>query len=283
MTSSRRTEFLERGFIVERGFFSAAEMDALCAELRSAQPRRDGDDRLTLGRMVFRTNLYFRSTALQAFVSQPRIVDFLTPIVGPDFWLRWDQAVNKLPGGGEFPWHQDNAYNRLLRPHYQLWVAVTAIQRDNGGLWLDPGSHLRGRLPHREIGTQVVYQGTPENPELIDAQAGDVILFSSLLLHYTAPNHSQRERWAYVAEYVPLEDFDPYIAPPYFRVARGGRTDPGFVRFFRGRLRMRNQLTYLLPRIAVAWSAARRRLRQERDAGDTADSPPGIHDTKTGR
>src|SRR5262245_41418618 len=262
----RRSEFLARGFIVERGFFSKPEMATLCDELRAARPRRGGEDRLTVDRMIFRTNLYFHSAALQDFVSQRRIVDFLAPIIGPDFWLRWDQAVNKLPGGVGFRWHQDNAYNHLLRPHYQLWVAATPIERDNGGLWLDSGSHLRGRLPHRESGSQVIYQGTPQAPQLIEADAGDIILFSSLLLHYTAPNRSQRERWAYVAEYVALDDFDPYIAPPYFVVARDGRPAPRFVRLFRGRLRLGNQLMYLVPRFALrgarAWARAVQAVRR---------------------
>ena len=75
----RRSEFLARGFIVERGFFSKSEMVALCNELRSARPRRGGEDRLTVGRMIFRTNLYFHSAALQDFISQRRVVDFLGP------------------------------------------------------------------------------------------------------------------------------------------------------------------------------------------------------------
>lgn len=259
-------EFLERGYIVAPGFFSAAEMQELRTELEVTRPRTKGEDWLTTGNMVFRSNLYFRSQRLQDFVSQARLVDFLTPIVGPDIWLRWDQAVHKLPGGAEFPWHQDNAYNRLLVPHYQLWIAVTPIRRDNGGLWLDPGSHRRGFLPHRYLGHFAVCEGPPLNPVLLEADAGDVILFSSLLLHYTSPNVSDRARWAYVVEYVPLDDFDPYISSPYFIVARDGRPRPQFVRMFRGRLSLRNQLMYLLPRLGVKKerfeAAARRLLRR---------------------
>jgi hypothetical protein len=267
-TTGCREEFLERGYVVARGFFSAAEMEELREELSAARPRTEGEHCLTSGNMVFRGNLYFHSPRLQSFVSQARLVEFLSPIVGPDFWVRWDQAVHKLPGGAEFPWHQDNAYNRLLVPHYQLWIAATPIRRDNGGLWLDPGSHRRGFLPHRYAGHFAVYQGEPENPVLLEAEAGDVILFSSLLLHYTSPNVSNRPRWAYVVEYVPLDDFDPYVSPPYFVVARDGRPSPQFVRMFRGRLRMHNQLMYLLPRLGVTGArfgaAAQRLLRRTR-------------------
>jgi ectoine hydroxylase-related dioxygenase (phytanoyl-CoA dioxygenase family) len=249
---NHRDEFRERGFVVARGFFSAPEMQDLGRQLSAAPPRTAGDDWLTNGNMIFRSNLFFRSPALQRFVSQPRLVEFLAPIVGPDFWVRWDQAVNKLPGGDEFPWHQDNAYNRLIAPHYQLWIAVTPIRRENGGLWLAPGSHRAGLLPHRFEGRQAVHLGDVVEPLLVEAEAGDVILFSSLTLHYTSPNVSDRERWAYVVEYLPLDDFDPYISPPYFVVARNGRSQPRFVRVFRGRVSARNQLRYLLPRLRHA-------------------------------
>jgi len=265
---ARREEFLDRGFIVARGFFSQAEMQALREDLSSARPRVEGEDWLTRDNMVFRSNLYCRNERIQEFVSQKRLVDFLTPIVGPDFWLRWDQAVHKLPGAAEFPWHQDNAYNHLLVPHYQLWVAATPIERENGGLWLAPGSHRRGLLPHRFDGRYAVVESEPIDPVLLEAEAGDVILFSSLLLHYTSPNVSEQARLAYVAEYVPLDDFDPYIPAPYFVVARNGRPDARFVRMFRGRRRVRNQLKYLLPRIGVTsarlGAAARRLLRERR-------------------
>jgi ectoine hydroxylase-related dioxygenase (phytanoyl-CoA dioxygenase family) len=242
-------------------------MEDLRAELAGARSRETGDGWLTRGNMIFRTNLFFHSSKLQSFISQEKIVELLRPLIGADFWVRWDQAVAKQPGGVEFPWHQDNAYNRLATSHFQLWVAVTSIRRENGALWLDPGSHRRGRLPHRFVGRDAVYDGQPENPVLVEAEAGDVIVFSSLLLHRTSPNHSEEERWAYVVEYMPLDDFDPYLTPPYFVAARDGRPAPHFVRLFRGRLRLRNQIAYLLPRLSYAGAravaAAKRLLRDD--------------------
>jgi hypothetical protein len=69
--STRRVEFLDRGYIVARGFFSRTEMESLCADLRTARPRVAGADWLTAGAMVFRSNLYFHSPRIQAFISQP--------------------------------------------------------------------------------------------------------------------------------------------------------------------------------------------------------------------
>ena len=53
----------------------------------------------------------------------------------------------------------------------------------------------------------------------ITPDVGDVILFSSLLLHKTGENTTPKSRWAYVAEMLKLGDFDPTIKAPYFIAA----------------------------------------------------------------
>src|SRR5690606_40313037 len=50
-----------------------------------------------------------------------------------------------------FQWHQDNAYNGLPVEHFQLWIALTETRNANGTLWLAPGSHKRGQLPHERV------------------------------------------------------------------------------------------------------------------------------------
>jgi hypothetical protein len=90
----------------------------------------------------------------------------------------------------------------------------------------------------------------PEHPRSIPAKQGDVILFSSWLLHYTTPNASGTDRWAYVVEYMSLDDYDPLVGAPYFVVAEGGVPTPRFVESYRGRASMRNRLRYLPLQVA---------------------------------
>ncbi|MCP9820357.1 phytanoyl-CoA dioxygenase family protein [Synechococcus sp. Cruz-9H2] len=264
MSKASAKEYQECGYVVVRGLFGSQEIKALRACLDIAQTRKPGEDWLTKDKMVFRSNLFQRSTALQAFISQPRIVDLVSTLIGPDFWVRWDQMVNKLPGGGEFPWHQDNAYNNLLTAHCQLWVALTPINLDMGGFWVQPGSHRQGLLQHRFIDRYAVFAGEVMNPVLIEAEAGDVILFSSYLLHSTSVNISQHERCAYVVEFVPSRDIDPYIRSPYFRVALHGRPAPRFQSFLPSHFSLRNQLLYLGPRLA---RVARRMIQASQSLG----------------
>jgi Phytanoyl-CoA dioxygenase (PhyH) len=245
----RKREFEEQGFTVARGCFSAGEMKALLEAIHLAQPLEKVPSELDKGGLTFKHNLLQQSPFLQQFVSQQKVIDFMSPITGPDIWVRWDQAIAKVPGAPEFPWHQDNGYNRLKQGHFQLWVAMTEINEQTGLLWLQPGSHKRGVRGHSRDGTHQVCEGEPAGAISVKAEPGDVILFSSLLLHRTSPNVGQKPRWAYVVEYMTLDQFDPYIKKPYFIAARGGRSAPEFVTTFRGRVSPRNQLLYLVPRL----------------------------------
>ena len=238
-----KNTFEREGFIVCKKFFSLEETAVLLKEIKESQ-RRYQEDSLTKGFMTFKSSVFFNNRRIQQFVSQQKIVDLLKEIIGPDIWLRWDQAVAKAPGADTFPWHQDNNYSNLKDPHYQVWVALTKSNADNGGLWLQPGSHKYKSLPYQKVGHEVVYQGVLENPVAIEAEPGDVVVFSSFTLHSTTPNTTQDTRWAYVMEYMSLDHYDPYIEPPYFVVARNGRSNPEFVRSFRGKNNPLSRLKY---------------------------------------
>lgn len=235
-------QFQTQGFIQYKGLFTEAEAKDLIEDIKQAETI-DGVSTLNKGAMTFYSGVYSKSPALQTVISQPKVINWLKQVIGDNFWVRWDQAVAKRPGAGTFPWHQDNAYNYLKDEHFQLWIALTKTNADNGGLWLVP-KHQNQTLPHKKVGNHMVFEGKPENPILIEAEPGDVVLFSSLTLHSTTPNITQDTRWAYVIEYMKCKDFDPSVNPPYFVVARNGQPTAKFVHWYEGRLNVMNHLKY---------------------------------------
>lgn len=239
---SLQKQFQDQGYVILKSMFSSTEAQALIEDIKAAETI-DGVSALNKGAMTFYSGVYSKSKKLQATISQPKVIDFLKQFIGSDFWVRWDQAVAKGPGAGTFPWHQDNAYNHLKDGHYQFWIALTKTTQDNGGLWIVPGSH-KAVLPHKKVGNHMVYQGIPNKPVFIEAEPGDVILFSSYTLHSTTPNITQGTRWAYVVEYMSLDHYDPGILPPYFVVARGGKPTAELVHFYRGNLNPWNHIKY---------------------------------------
>ncbi len=242
--------FARDGFVERPGFFSPAEVADLRRHIDEAGAQRAGTSSLDDGGLTFLSLLFPLSAALQAFVAQPRLVDLVCPLAGGDVWVRWDQAVAKRAGAPTFPWHQDNGYSLLRSEHLQVWVALTDAGPDDGGLWVVPGSHRRD-LSHHHVGAHVEVDDEPGDGVAVTAAAGDVVVFSSRLVHRTTPNRSGRDRWTYVIEYLGVDRFDPFVTPPYFVASAGGRSAPRFTAWTPGRRSLRQQLAYVPERLRV--------------------------------
>jgi hypothetical protein len=244
-----REEFIERGYVVARKMFSKEDMALFIAEIKKARPYRPGPDHLDRGTLRFYSNLFHGSPAIRAYLTRRELLEFVMPVAGPDLWVRWDQAVEKGPHSGVFPWHQDNGYSGLLDEHFQLWIALSEMTRDNGGLWLVPGSQKR-LLPHRTVGNHREAKGAelydaPESGRVfIEADVGDVVLFSSYTLHKTYENSGTAARWAYVAEFLPLRCYDPTALRPYFVAARDGTAAREFTDSVPGSRSFRQRIRY---------------------------------------
>jgi hypothetical protein len=218
-----RRRFAAQGHVRLPGFFPPEQMAEMVEHVAGLDPDQGDENPLSRGAMTFYSRLWPRSERLRSLLADPRLLEAVGAILGPDLWVRWDQAVDKGPGAGVFPWHQDNEYSKLRDEHVQVWIAMTSATAEDGGLELVPVRHRR-RLPHGLDDGHVVHEGEPTAPPVpVVADAGDVVLFSSYTLHRTTPNTGGRHRWVYVAEYLRLRDTDPFLEPPYLVVARGGQ------------------------------------------------------------
>lgn len=238
-----KVEFNKNGYVYLKNVFSKVEIAELEAIIKEASTTVNAEDILDKGNLKFHSVLMHKSEKLRQFISQQKIIDLLAPIAGPDIWVRWDQAVEKKPGAVTFPWHQDNQYSQLKDAHFQFWISLTTMTENNGGLWVVPCSHKES-LKYELIDGHVVYQGNTENSEFISAEPGDVVIFSSFLLHSTTPNITQESRWAYVIEYMQMGDIDPYIEPPYLIVAKDAKTHLEYVEHLPGEKSIRNYIKY---------------------------------------
>lgn len=159
------------------------------------------------GVFPYRAMLNFRSPELGEMILHPPVLEVASELLGPDVRFWWDQGINKLPGSGSpIDWHQDNGYqNGRTQPYLTFWLALDDSDLENGGLEILPGSPSEG---YREHEWRDVHAVIPEDSINIDqrvpldARAGDVLLFSSLLVHRTVGNHtSDRQRRAWVVQY----------------------------------------------------------------------------------
>lgn len=236
--------FNKDGYVLIKHFFSQDEIVKLIADIKETSDKKTEADILDVGNLQFHALLMHKSEKLREFISQPKIIDFLTNFMGPDIWVRWDQAVEKRPGAGTFPWHTDNSYSGLKDSHFQFWVSLTKMTKDNGGIWLMPGTHKKN-INHIIDGNHTVAQIDGVEDTFIDAEIGDIVLFSSRLLHSTTPNTTDHSRWAYVIEYMKTEHIDPFIEPPYLMIAKAGKPALSYVDTLPAEKKLINKIKYL--------------------------------------
>ena len=156
-------------------------------------------------RNAYSINSYHHVCAgLWDLVSEPRIVDLVQDILGPNIVCWGSHLFAKLPHDGkEVPFHQDAVYWPLTpSKSVTVWLAIDDADRDNAAMEFVPRSHLAGAIEHESLaldGTRVLGRRatgiTEATPRFLNAlRAGQASLHSDLLLHGSAANTSDRRR-----------------------------------------------------------------------------------------
>jgi len=106
-----------------------------------------------------------------------------------------------------------------------IWMPLVDINKDLGALEILPKSHLGGlRTDHVENGFGMVVLSKKEEADLVsvEVKAGDVLLFSSFLIHQSGENITNSPRWSCHFRYNDLDEqtfikrkfAHPYIYKP---------------------------------------------------------------------
>ena len=238
MASERATAFARDGVLVVPGVFSRQEAQAWKEECRvlldrlTAEAKARGDASPKFRQTGVFVGLSINSATCRAFARDPRLLDLLEPLIGPNIMFWSDKVVFKAEEVTEnTPWHQDWAYWHGCHK-LNTWVALDDVDPANGCLKLVPGSH---RWATEHDGTAAPGAGFTHrvDPRHIDetqvvtaaAPAGSVVLFHDLALHASYPNTSGRERWAAICTYKDAQAADlDYPAMTAAAVVRGKAT-----------------------------------------------------------
>lgn len=142
----------------------------------------------------------------------PRLTDPVVNLIGPNILGLNNLYIWKPPKIGlGFPWHQDKWYfnrNYITDRTVGTWSAFDAADRDNGCLYVIPGSHKYGVLEHDDLdGSQqnefkVARDAKDEDGVAVEVPPGAVVWFNNAILHKSTDNQSHRFRRCNVAHYI---------------------------------------------------------------------------------
>jgi phytanoyl-CoA hydroxylase len=229
VTDAQRAQLDEQGFFMTDVLFDDATLEGVRREFRRMwnenveRVTKGGGDALAVEQARDRTflaQLDHKSEACRLFCQHPAIMSLCRQLVGPDIDMTWNQAIIKPPlpqGDNSFAWHQDPWYalngpykddcnlDALRDPNNSItvWAAISRTTVDNGTLWVLPGRHKEGLLPHVWSKDRREWQGQFDTSWKVPAvmRAGQVLVFRKYLPHGSGPNISGEDRMAYQIGY----------------------------------------------------------------------------------
>lgn len=149
----------------------------------------------------------------RALTADPRVLDAVESVLGPDIVCCGAQFFIKAPGSPtHVSWHQDGFY--WGRPAYRMitaWLAFTPSVPENGCMRVLRGSgvHL---VEHVETfaadnllsrGQEAVVAFEPEDAVDVILAPGEMSLHSALIVHGSAPNQAAFRRIGFAIRYAP--------------------------------------------------------------------------------
>lgn len=158
--------------------------------------------------------------------TNPRILDLVEPILGPDFYLWGSQFFSKDPGDLSVAgWHQDAAF-WPLSPHrtVTVWLAFEDSDVENGAMQVIPGTHRAGILQHagehdeHDVLNMRLERGNFSRSDAVHLclRAGQVSLHDDNIVHGSAPNESDRLRCGLTLRYsASVVRVDAELAPNF--------------------------------------------------------------------
>ncbi|MDA1191256.1 MAG: phytanoyl-CoA dioxygenase family protein [Candidatus Poribacteria bacterium] len=228
--TERRKQFERGGYYVERGLYSALEVEdakreisaVICGESPNAErigvqieyAVRQGDTSVESKELSVRKLMGYvpHSDTLTRLVETERIKEVTRDLLGDDVKMLQDMALLKPPFiGSRKTWHQDCAYFPIEPTNVVgLWIALDPATRENGCMLVYPGSHHE--LIHHEnvevdgffkdFGILLDHPILKDDPVPVELESGDALLFHGLTLHGTEPNVSPLRRRAMQLHYM---------------------------------------------------------------------------------
>ena len=135
--------------------------------------------------------------------------DMLANLIGAkEFEILNNQYFCKPPNYKMTSAHQDNAYFNSKESIYTFWIPLQDVDLLNSCMFYVPGSHNKGLVEHKPIGTNTrtrtgttgvsLYSDFYKNKEFVKVpmKKGSVLIHDKNTMHFSSPNLSDNYRIA---------------------------------------------------------------------------------------
>ena len=218
ITPAHARQYQDEGYFILDSILSQAELkllrDACDVLIRAMHEEMDrlGTNHIHISHRNERYHIakqYNLIPHLDNYVFGELMAEICRATIGTQAYLFYDQYVAKAQQHGRaFSWHQDSGYLGFPhKPYVTVWTAVDDMTMDNGTVSVLPFSTFGSQdlIPHvrdPESGDKIGYSGDQQGVAAI-VPAGSLVVFSSLSLHRSGSNTTNRIRRAYVTQYSP--------------------------------------------------------------------------------
>lgn len=186
-----KRDFDRDGYVVLRGFLSPEELEELRAhaerclsEVKKAEEKRQHQG---IAKNLNKIDHWFEDQ-----LERGKHAELISALLEDDLEPATAAWFDRIPGesSGIEP-HFDAVGHR--REGATIWIALDRADRENGCLYYVKGTH-RQKLPSH-VGLEG-FSSESKEAVAIEAEPGDAIVHSSLTVHWSDANRSQRSRQA---------------------------------------------------------------------------------------
>lgn len=208
LPAGARALFDARGYLSPVPSIGADRAVALRGEIERVERQHGGE----LPRhLLLKPHLLF--PWLDAVIRDPRVLDPVEDIIGPDIMCWSSRLFIKNPNdGGILAWHQDLTYWGLdvSQTVVTAWVALTPAPRISGVTKVVPGTH-RKLVRHQEgkkssmlqRGQEIAVEVNESEAVHMELAAGEMSLHHGLIFHASDENLGNDRRIGFAIRYIP--------------------------------------------------------------------------------
>jgi hypothetical protein len=234
LTAQQLEQYASQGFLNVGQTLTAEGLQRMRDEVTAVWESEKGsaDSEKSWLENSLRPDIHHCSDVARAYYFSGPLVGIAEQLIGPNIKGATSQLTFKMRGNTmPFPWHQDNGYGEL--DPYNAITTLTALDdtdRENGCLWVLPGSHKGGQITctrsneDREVLRAVEQEVDETNAIPIPMKAGECLIFHCHMMHRSEGNLStDRDRRVLFLRYADADALEVYSdgKPRLGRLLRG--------------------------------------------------------------